>query len=179
MPDLTNITTALSTGNVSVLDLCNNPTATFDCSQDPNFGNLADSCYTVSAGLTYNISFLNLHGEIKYYVEDCAVKSMCPQLKKTACDNLNDTFAGMSAIGFSHCDVSCCQRDLCNNPSGSPTTSPSGSPATGPPGSPATSPPGSPTTSPPTSSVKSTHIPPTVAIFKILGLFTVAFMSSF
>ena len=162
-PDLTNFTTALTTGNFSVLDLCNNPTGTFDCNQDPIIGNLADSCYTTSAGLTYDISFLNLHGEIKYYMEDCAVKSMCPQLKKITCDNLNTTFAGMSGFGISHCDVSCCQRDLCNNPSGSPTTSPSGSPAT----------------SPPTSSVKSTHIPPTVTIFKILGLVTVAFMSFF
>ena len=170
-PDMGNFTTALSTGNISAVNLCNNPTGSFDCSQDPNIGQFADSCYT--ATVTLNVSLFNI-GEITYHVLDCAMKSVCPQLKKTVCDPLKTALAGISGVGISHCDTSCCVGDLCNNPSGSPTTSPSRSPTTSPPGSPTTSPSESSTAGFPTSSVKSTHIPPNVVVFGILGLFTVA-----
>ena len=44
---------------------------------------------------------------------------MCPDLKKITCNTLKNTFSGISGIGISHCDVSCCEEDLCNNPSSS------------------------------------------------------------
>ena len=170
-PDMANVTTALSTGNLSPVNLCNHPTGSFDCSQDPNVGQFANSCFT--ATVTLNVSLFNI-GEITYHVLDCAMKLVCPQLKKTVCDPLKTAFAGISGVGISHCDASCCVGDLCNNPSGSPTTSPSRSPTTSPSVSSATSPSGSSTTGLPTSSVKSTHIPPNVAVFRILVLVTVA-----
>ena len=115
-PNNAEITSAASKGNFSGLNLCSKPTDTVDCSQDPIIGSIADACYTAS--VTMNISLLNI-GEISYHLQDCAVKSKCPDLKKLTCDTLKTAFTGISGFGISHCDISCCEEDLCNNPSSS------------------------------------------------------------
>lgn len=109
-PGTDEITKAASKGNFSGLNLCSKPTDTVDCES------IADACYTAS--VTMNISLFNI-GEISYHVQNCALKSQCPDLKKLTCDSLKTAFQGISGIGISHCDVSCCEEDLCNNPSSS------------------------------------------------------------
>ena len=83
-------------------------------------------------------------------------------------ERVGGALGGAVDLSIPHCDVSCCEGDLCNNPSGSP----SGSPGT-------TKGPTSTSLGPTSSSVKTIGIPPNGALFGILALITVAFINLF
>ena len=172
-PDYANIVSALANrGNSSErLTFCGNPTETFDCSQDPNIGQFADACSTTSVTMKLNMSLFG-ELEVHYNILNCTMKLACGMAKNLTCSTLQSVFGGAlgGAVDLSipHCDVSCCEGDLCNNPSGSP----SGSPGT-------TKGPTSTSLGPTSSSVKTIGIPPNGALFGILALITVAFINLF
>jgi len=161
-PDYANIASAVANhGNSSgSLTFCGNPTDTFDCSQDPNIGRFADACSTTSLTIKVNMS---VFGELEVHANilNCTMKLACPMAKNLTCSTLQSVLGGAlggaGGVSISHCDVSCCEGDLCNNPSGSSIT----------------------TTAPTSSSLKTVCISPNGAIFGILALITVSFMNLF
>ena len=161
-PDYANIASAITNrGNSSErLTFCGNPTETFDCSQDPNIGQYADACLTTSVTMKLNTSLVG-ELEVHFNILNCTMKLACGVAKNLTCSTLQSLFGGALGGGVDlsipHCDVSCCEGDLCNNPSGSPGT----------------------TKKPTSSSVKTIGIPPNGAFFGILALITVAFINLF
>ena len=125
-PSNANMAVSLSKGNLSGLDLCNNPTDSLDCCRDPDMAGHADSCYKASVTLKANMSHINMTNidQFTYHILDCAVKSKCSQLKNLICrtTSIQRMFPDFK---LSQCDVSCCEEGLCNNPSGpSPAANP-------------------------------------------------------
>ena len=160
MPDYAKVITDVQSAvnNSGGLTICNKPTDTFDCSQDPNIGNMADSCFTASITLNTSLPI----GDIHINILNCSVKSMCNMLKEETCGGLKTTFLEMPMIEMKSCDVTCCEGDLCNDPSGSVATTAATTPTV-------------------KSSAKITSIPPNATgLFATLGLFTLmSFMNLF
>ena len=125
-PSYANMEVSLSKGNLSGLDLCNNPTDSLDCCRDPDMEGHADSCYKASVTFKVNMSHTNMTNidQFTYHILDCAVKSKCSQLKNLIC-RTNSIQRMLPDFKLSQCDVSCCEEGLCNNPSGpSPAANP-------------------------------------------------------
>ena len=101
---------SIMAGNTSE-PLCSNPTEVFDCSRDPNFGFMADSCLTVS--ITLNISMV---GEVSYNILNCSVKSFCSMTKNITCGALKSVVQSPD-LELAQCDVICCEGERCNGPS--------------------------------------------------------------
>lgn len=128
-PDLTNIA---QTSNYSV-SVCANPSKTIDCSQDPLIGKIADSCFT--ARLTASIYSASLNSslsksDIEVYVLNCSVMSLCSTLKTQTCQYVQTALQGIPLLQLKSCGVTCCEGDLCNDPSPSSTVPSSVPPAT-------------------------------------------------
>lgn len=116
MPDYSNIMNIAQQGsNSSGLSFCANPSETIDCSQDPLIGSMADSCYTARVNINTSLPI----GNMEVYVLNCSVMSFCGILKNQTCQNLQSTLKGIPMFEIESCDVTCCQGDLCNNPSSS------------------------------------------------------------
>ena len=104
---------AAQEGKTGELSFCGNPTQTFDCSQDPIIGQIADSCLTVS--ISINTSMV---GMISYNMLNCSVLSGCSIMKNISCGFQETIFQVIPMMEIIQCDVTCCKGDLCNNPSG-------------------------------------------------------------
>ena len=114
-PDLTNI--AQTSNSVSV---CANPSKTIDCSQDPLIGKIADSCFTARLAASINPASLNFSlpkSDIEVYVLNCSVMSLCSTLKTQTCQNVQTALQGIPILQLKSCGVTCCEGDLCNDPS--------------------------------------------------------------
>lgn len=159
MPDQNTVVSSLQRqgNNSKSLSFCAEPSATFDCSQDPLIGNMADSCYT--ARVTLNTSLLI--GDIEMYVLNCSVMSFCNSMKADLCGMLGNIFGEIPMMDIKNCDVTCCQGDLCNNPSSPSSANTTQAPAGG-----------GPTVK---SSVKSS-VPPATTLFGVLVLMVVTFV---
>ena len=119
-PDLNNI--ANVNANSGSLTFCSKPTESIDCSRDPNIGSLADSCYTADVTISVNTTLPGVPlTDIRMFVLNCSVMSLCSFLKDQTCGGLETAFEGMPQIQVKNCDVKCCQGDLCNDPSNPPS----------------------------------------------------------
>ena len=95
-----------------------------ECSRDPNIGSLADSCYTADVTISVNTTLPGAPlTDIRMFVLNCSVMSLCSFLKDQTCGALETVFEGMPQIHVKNCDVKCCQGDLCNDPSTSDESS--------------------------------------------------------
>lgn len=116
MPDYSNIMNIAQQGsNSSGLSFCANPSETIDCSQDPLIGSMTDSCFTARVNINTSLPI----GNMEVYVLNCSVMSYCGMLKDQTCQNLQTVLKGIPMFEIESCDVTCCQGDLCNNPSSS------------------------------------------------------------
>ncbi|XP_015774855.1 PREDICTED: uncharacterized protein LOC107353048 [Acropora digitifera] len=138
---------------------CSNPTEVFDCSQDPNIGAVADSCFTASITLNFSNA-----GDFTLNILNCSVKSYCNTTKNFTCLMLDAVFQSVPFIDMAQCDASCCEGDRCNGPSAvnsTPSSSSEGSSAnTGPSTSPG----------PTASALQCTKAPFNAAIFSVVSL---------
>ena len=98
-------------------NLCANPNETIDCSQDPNIGQSADACYTT----VLSLNILGL-GEVKGSLLNCTIKATCGSRKNQTCGDFESIFQGLPGFEMTNCDHTCCEGDLCNNPSKGSTT---------------------------------------------------------
>ena len=122
MPDFNNI--ANVNANSGTLTFCSKPTESLECSRDPNIGSLADSCYTADVTISVNTTLPGAPlTDIRMFVLNCSVMSLCSFLKDQTCGALETTFEGMPQIHVKNCDIKCCQGDLCNDPSTSDESS--------------------------------------------------------
>ena len=164
--EITNFMLSKMAGNTSEPP-CSNPTEVFDCSQDPNIGAVADSCFTAS------ITFNSLAGDFTLNILNCSVKSYCNTTKNFTCSMLDSVFQSIPFIGMAQCDVSCCEGDRCNGPSAvnaTPSSSSEGSSAnTGPSTSPG----------PTASALQCTKAPFNAAIFSVVSLVYLAITNLF
>ena len=106
--------------NSSGLSFCAHPNKTQNCSLrlDPILGTKMDSC--VIAKVTLNTSLPI--GDIEIYSLTCATMSKCSRLKNQTCTNLESVLGGTPKFDLKSCDITCCQGDLCNAPSKSPSS---------------------------------------------------------
>ena len=160
MPDQNTIVSSLQqlgNNSKSSMSFCAEPSDTFDCSQDPLIGSMADSCYTARVTLNTSLPI----GDIEMYVLNCSVMSFCNSMKADLCGMLGNIFGGIPMMDIENCDVTCCQGDLCNNPSSPSSANTTQVPAGG-----------GPTVK---SSVKSS-VPPATTLFGALVLMAVTFV---
>lgn len=155
-------------------NLCSNPTETIDCSQDATIGQFADACFTSVISLN-----TSMFGEIKFTQMNCSVKSFCGQTKNMTCELMKSVFQGLPGFEMTNCDYTCCEGDLCNNPSKGSTTksvAPTASPSPTTPPSSTTLP--SPTTSP-APITASAHGPSNAVLSSIVCLICLALINLF
>ena len=147
---------------------CSNPTEVFDCSQDPNTGGMADSCFTASITLNFSMP-----ANFTVNILNCSVKSYCNTVKNLTCSMLDALFQSIPIIDMAQCDASCCEGDRCNGPSAvnsTPSSSSEGSSAnTGPSTSPG----------PTASALQCTKAPFNAAIFSVVSLVYLAITNLF
>ena len=159
MPDQNTVVSSLQQqgNNSKSLSFCAEPSDTFDCSQDPLIGSMAASCYTARVTLNTSLPI----GDLKMYVLNCSVMSYCNSMKADLCGTLGNIFGGIPMMDIKNCDFTCCQGDLCNNPSSSSSANTTQAPAGR-----------GPTVKP---SVKSSVLPATT-LFGVLVLMAVTFV---
>ena len=90
-------------------------------------------CYTARITASINPSSLNASlpkSDIEVYVLNCSVMSLCSTRKTQACQYVQTALQGVPMLQLKSCDVTCCEGDLCNDPSPSSTVPSSVPPAT-------------------------------------------------
>ena len=77
--------------------MCSSPTYSVDCSKDPQFGDLYNTCYMVTIRLSVSHKYIKL---------DCGMKALC--------NGLCNTLKERSNLKTLECSVQCCEENFCN-----------------------------------------------------------------